>query len=110
MASPSAHLLFDSAQRGDQNGRPERTATASGHFHHHEHVHSGGKPREARSSPSSGEGAFERRKIVNLYEVVLVEFDVSCQAIENMAGVEGLEPPTLGLENSGLAMQYNLTY
>jgi hypothetical protein len=27
-----------------------------------------------------------------------------------MAGVEGLEPPTLGLENSGQAMQDNLTY
>jgi hypothetical protein len=77
MAHLPAHLLFDSAQRGYQHGCPERTAAARGHFHYHEHVHTGGKPREARSCPSSGQGTLERGKIVNLYEVVLGEFDVS---------------------------------
>jgi hypothetical protein len=39
---------------------------------------------------------------VNLYEFVLVEFDASRQDVEKIAGADGFESPTLGLESDAL--------
>jgi hypothetical protein len=41
-----------------------------------------------------------------LYESVLVDFDVSHQAVEKMAGAERLKSPTLGLEFDALVVSH----